>query len=60
MKRIFFILILYISGCGMFNPEKYNPNPVMHDNDHEEPVKVDTIRLTNGVDHIIILDTLKN
>jgi hypothetical protein len=49
-------------GCGaLFNPAKYNPNPTpMHDGDcHTDSVKVDTIRLTNGVNQIIILDTLK-
>ena len=59
--RIFFCILL-IAGCGLFNPAKYNPNPVVPDC-HKEPakdlVKVDTIRLTNGVDTIIILDTLK-
>jgi hypothetical protein len=55
--RIFFCILL-IAGCGLFNPAKYNPNPVVPDC-HEEPAKVDTIRLTNGVDTIIILDTLK-
>ena len=59
--RIFFCILL-IAGCGLFNPAKYNPNPVVPDC-HKEPakdsIKVDTIRLTNGVDHIILLDTVK-
>jgi uncharacterized protein YceK len=62
MKRLFFILMLYMSGCStLFNSDKYNPNPTpMHENNcHTDSIKVDTIRLTNGVDHIIILDTLK-
>ena len=58
----YFFCILLIAGCGLFNPAKYNPNPVVPDC-HNEPAKdsirVDTIRLTNGVDTIIILDTLK-
>ena len=60
MRSLIFIIII-ITGCGIFNPEKYNPNPtpvVVEEEccDH----KVDTIRLTNGVDTVIILDTLKN
>ena len=55
--RIFFCILL-IAGCGLFNPAKYNPNPVVQE-PVPEPTKVDTIRLTNGVDTIIILDTLK-
>ena len=63
MKRIFFVLILYISGCGVFNPgDKYNPDytpkPTVEPC-HKDSIRVDTIRLTNGVDHIIMLDTVK-
>ena len=46
----------------LFNPDKYNPNPTVPEPVVEEPkdsIRVDTIRLTNGIDHIIILDTLK-
>ena len=60
--RIFFCLLL-IAGCGLFNPAKYNPNPVVPiccDEPAKDSIKVDTIRLTNGVDTIIILDTLKS
>ena len=50
-------------GCGIFNPDKYNPTPrpvvIEAAEEPEDKIKVDTIRLTNGVDHIIILDTLK-
>jgi hypothetical protein len=59
--RIFFCILL-IAGCGLFNPAKYNPNPVVPtccDEPAKDSIRVDTIRLTNGVDHIIILDTLK-
>ena len=61
MKYLGILWILIIIGCGIFNPSKYNPNPTpMHDGDcHTDSVKVDTIRLTNGVDHIIMLDTVK-
>tara|TARA_Y100000004_G_C8833452_1_gene377227 strand:+ start:51 stop:206 length:156 start_codon:yes stop_codon:yes gene_type:complete len=47
-------------GCStLFNPAKYNPNPTPADCCPKDSVKVDTIRLTNGVDHIIMLDTVK-
>ena len=63
MKKILLILLLS-TGCSMlFNADKYNPNPtpVVEPGVEEvkDSVKVDTIRLTNGVDHIIILDTVK-
>ena len=60
MRTTLFLFIIVLSGCGLFNPEKYNPNPrPIIVEQEEEPIRVDTIRLTNGVDHIIILDTLK-
>ena len=64
MKKILLIAVLLLSGCSLlFNSDKYNPNPTIV----EEPVvetlqdsiRVDTIRLTNGVDHIIMLDTVR-
>ena len=66
MKKLLLltILLLLLTGCSLlFNPDKYNPNPTIV----EEPVvetlqdsiRVDTIRLTNGIDHIIMLDTVK-
>ena len=60
MRILAILWVLIIIGCGMFNPDKYNPNPrPVIVEEQEEIIKVDTIRLTNGVDHIIILDTLK-
>ena len=59
--RIFFCILL-IAGCGLFNPAKYNPNPIVPEpvvEPAKDSIRVDTIRLTNGVDHIIILDTVK-
>ena len=64
MKKILLSTILLLTGCSiLFNPDKYNPNPTIV----EEPVvetlqdsiRVDTIRLTNGIDHIIMLDTVR-
>ena len=65
MKKLLLLtILLLLTGCSLlFNPDKYNPNPTIV----EEPVvetlqdsiRVDTIRLTNGIDHIIMLDTLK-
>ena len=48
-------------GCGLFNPTKYNPNPkpVVKKCCPNDSIRVDTIRLTNGVDHIIMLDTVR-
>jgi len=60
MKYLITLGVLVIVGCGLFNPNKYNPNPTPVS--IEEPVdsvRVDTIRLTNGTDNIIILDTVK-
>ena len=62
MRYLATFCVLVMMGCSaLFNPAKYNPNPIlMHDGDcHTDSVKVDTIRLTNGVNQIIILDTLK-
>ena len=63
MRKLSLLLLLLLAGCSMlFNPDKYNPNPTVPEPVVEEPkdsIRVDTIRLTNGIDHIIILDTLK-
>jgi len=60
MKYLIVLCVLVIVGCGLFNPAKYNPNPrpVVEDC-HKDSIRVDTIRLTNGVDHIIMLDTVR-
>ena len=64
MKKLLLLAIMFLTGCSLlFNPDKYNPNPTIV----EEPVvetlqdsiRVDTIRLTNGIDHIIMLDTVR-
>ena len=62
MKWLAAIWVLVIIGCGIFNPgDDYNPNytpkPVVEE--VKDSIRVDTIRLTNGVDHIIMLDTVK-
>ena len=60
MKYIAVLWVLVIVGCGLFNPAKYNPNPTpVVEPCHKDSIRVDTIRLTNGVDHIIMLDTVK-
>ena len=61
MRYIAAIWVLLIIGCGLFNPAKYNPNPrpVVVVEEPKDSIRVDTIRLTNGVDHIIMLDTVK-
>ena len=61
MRVTLFLWVVILSGCSMlFNSDNYNPNPrPVIVEEQEEAIKVDTIRLTNGVDHIIILDTLK-
>jgi hypothetical protein len=45
----------------LFNPDNYNPNstpkPIVEE--LKDSIRVDTIRLTNGIDHIIMLDTVK-
>ena len=65
MRILAILWMLIIVGCSIFNPgDDYNPNytpkPVVEkaccDGDS---IRVDTIRLTNGVDHIIMLDTVK-
>ena len=61
MRVLAILWVLVIVGCGIFNPgDDYNPNytpkPIVEE---EDSIRVDTIRLTNGIDHIIILDTLK-
>ena len=58
----YIIWAVFFSGCSMFfNPDNYNPNPKpIIAEEQEEIIRVDTIRLTNGIDHIIILDTLKS
>ena len=60
MKYLAALWLLIIIGCGLFNPDKYNPNPTpVSIEEPKDSIRVDTIRLTNGVDNIIILDTLK-
>ena len=64
MKYLMLLWMLIIIGCSIFNPgDKYNPNyvpksePVVET--LQDSIRVDTIRLTNGVDHIIMLDTVR-
>jgi hypothetical protein len=61
MKYLIALWMFIIVGCSIFNSgDKYNSNlkstvsccP-------NDSIRVDTIRLTNGVDHIIMLDTVK-
>ena len=61
MKYLAALWVLLIIGCGLFNPTKYNPNPrpVVKECCPKDSIRVDTIRLTNGVDHIIMLDTVR-
>ena len=63
MKKLLLLTILLLTGCSiLFNPDKYNPNPTIPEPIVETPkdsIRVDTIRLTNGIDHIIMLDTVK-
>ena len=63
MKKVLLLTILLIlTGCSMlFNAEKYNPNPTPKPvvETLQDSIRVDTIRLTNGVDHIIMLDTVR-
>tara|TARA_R100000005_G_C4923585_1_gene155737 strand:- start:152 stop:340 length:189 start_codon:yes stop_codon:yes gene_type:complete len=60
MRYLATFCVLVMIGCStLFNPAKYNPNPTPADCCPKDSVKVDTIRLTNGVDHIIMLDTVK-
>ena len=63
MKKILLFTILLLTGCSvLFNPAKNNPNPTIPEPVVEEvkdSIRVDTIRLTNGIDHIIMLDTVK-
>jgi len=61
MRYLAALWVLIIVGCGIFNPgDKYNPNyspPVVET--LQDSIRVDTIRLTNGIDHIIMLDTVR-
>tara|TARA_Y100001963_G_scaffold136254_1_gene198723 strand:- start:326 stop:517 length:192 start_codon:yes stop_codon:yes gene_type:complete len=61
MRYLAVLWVLVIVGCGLFNPAKYNPNPTPKPTVEavKDSIRVDTIRLTNGVDHIIMLDTVK-
>ena len=62
MRVLLILWILIVVGCSIFNPgDKYNPNytPMLEENCHNDSIRIDTIRLTNGVDHIIMLDTVK-
>ena len=60
--RFILLLLILCSGCSMlFNADKYNPNPTPKPvaETPQDSIRVDTIRLTNGIDHIIMLDTVK-
>jgi hypothetical protein len=61
MRYLAILWVLIVVGCGIFNPgDKYNPNytpPVVET--LQDSIRVDTIHLTNGIDHIIILDTVR-
>ena len=62
MRVLAILWVLIVVGCSIFNPgDDYNPNytpkPVVEE--VKDSIRVDTIRLTNGVDHIIMLDTVK-
>ena len=65
MRVLGILWILIIVGCSIFNPgDDYNPNytpkPVIKETCCDgDSIRVDTIRLTNGIDHIIMLDTVK-
>jgi outer membrane biogenesis lipoprotein LolB len=66
MKKLLLLtVLLLLTGCSMlFNAEKYNPNPTIVEEPvvepcHQDSIRIDTIRLTNGVDHIIMLDTVR-
>ena len=61
MRYIAILWMLIVVGCSIFNPgDDYNPNytpkPTV---EVKDSIRVDTIRLTNGIDHIIMLDTVK-
>ena len=56
------VVVFGFAGCSMlFNADKYNPNPTPKPvvETLQDSIRVDTIRLTNGIDHIIMLDTVK-
>ena len=57
MKKILLSTILLLTGCSIL----YNPNPTPKPvvETLQDSIRVDTIRLTNGVDHIIMLDTVR-
>jgi hypothetical protein len=64
MRILAILWVLIIVGCGIFNPgDDYNPDyvakPMIEEHCLKDSIRVDTIRLTNGVDHIIILDTVR-
>ena len=62
MKKLLLFTLLLLTGCSLlFNPDKYNPNPTPKPvvETLQDSIRVDTIRLTNGVDHIIMLDTVR-
>lgn len=61
MKYLIALWMFIIVGCSIFNPgDKYNPNPKPAVSCcPNDSIRVDTIRLTNGVDHIIMLDTVR-
>ena len=62
MKYLMILWMFIIIGCSIFNPgDKYNPNytSTVKECCPKDSIRVDTIRLTNGVDHIIMLDTVR-
>jgi hypothetical protein len=62
MKYLMILWMLIVIGCSIFNPgDKYNPNytSTVKECCPNDSIRVDTIRLTNGVDHIIMLDTIR-
>ena len=61
MKYLMILWLLIVIGCSIFNPgDKYNPNYTKAIvEEPKDSIRVDTIRLTNGVDHIIMLDTIR-
>tara|TARA_Y100001973_G_C5145440_1_gene305185 strand:- start:679 stop:879 length:201 start_codon:yes stop_codon:yes gene_type:complete len=64
MKYLAAIWLLVVIGCGIFNPgDDYNPNytpkPETVVETLQDSIRVDTIHLTNGIDHIIMLDTVR-
>ena len=58
MKIIVILWVLIVTGCNLFKIEEpIVVEPIVEE--VKDSIRVDTIRLTNGVDHIIMLDTVK-